>query len=346
MRILHMCFGKEGGAERFFVNLVQAFDRRGGIEQRFIIRPNRTWRRHIVEIGPTIENNYNYLSLSRWWLRAEYRRIIRTWEPDVVFAWAPRAGRLQQKKPEGPLKIVRLGDFPPHLDHFQNCDVIVANTPAITEHVRQLGWDRPSTTITNFARPVRPEPVQRHDFETPEDAFLVATAGRFVPRKGMDAAVRAVSKVPGAWLWIMGDGEEKDSLHGLVNDLGIADRVRFLGWVDEPVHKFAAADAVIFPSRHEPLGNVVLDAWQARRPVVATRSEGPGWFMRDEVDGLLTDIDDVEAMAAGLSRLQSDPQLREQFGSAGHARLQSFFGEDAIVDAYLELFRTKTEAAS
>ncbi|WP_341862794.1 glycosyltransferase [Gymnodinialimonas sp. 57CJ19] len=338
LRILNICFGKEGGAERFFVNLAQAFHRRGGIEQRFIIRPDRTWRRHIVEIGPTIENNYRYLSLSRWWLRAEYRRIIKDWKPDVVFAFAPRAGRLQQNVP-GPLKVVRLGDFPPHLKHFRNNDMIVSNTPAITDHVKSLGWKKPAETITNFARPVKAQPISRAETDTPEGAFVVAAAGRFVNRKGLDMAIRAVARMPGTILWLMGDGEERQALEALAVKEGVADRVRMLGWVDEPVHHFAAADAVLFPSRHEPLGNVVLDAWQAGMPVVAARSEGPGWFIRDGIDGILTEIDDLDAMVAGLRALQDDDNLRQRYGAAGRERLATFFSEDAIVDAYLAAFR-------
>ncbi len=338
LRILHICFGKEGGAERFFVNLAQALDRRGGVDQRFIIRPDRTWRRHIVALGPTIENNYRYLSLSRWWLRAEYRRIIRNWNPDVVFAWAPRAGRLQQAI-EGPLKIVRLGDFPHHLKHFRNCDVIVSNTPAITDHVRGLGWEKPALTITNFARPVTPIRVDRAAHDTPEKAFVVAAAGRFVNRKGLDLAIRAVARVSNAWLWLLGDGPEKAALEALVQAEGIGDRTRMLGWVDEPVHHFAAADVVLFPSRHEPLGNVVLDAWQAGAPVVATRSEGPGWFIRDGVDGIMAEIDDLDGLVAGLTTLKTDEVARARFSAAGKDRLATFFGEDAIVDAYLDLFQ-------
>lgn len=336
LRILHICFGKEGGAERFFVNLATALDQRGGVEQRFIIRPDRTWRRHIAKFGPLVENNNRLLS--RPWLRVQCRRIIRDWKPDVVFAWAPHAARLQQDMP-GPLKIVRLGDFPKDLGYFQQCDVIVSNTPAITDHVRALGWDKPARTITNFARPIEPVPVRRADHDTSEDAFVIAAAGRFVTIKGLDMAIRAVARVPNAVLWLMGDGPQKQALEALVQSEGVADRVRMLGWVDEPVHHFAAADVVLFPSRHEPLGNVGLDAWQAGKPLVSTRSEGPGWYIRDGVDGILTDIDDLDAMVAALCALQVDPALRARYAEAGRARLQTFFGEDAIVAAYMDLFR-------
>ena len=60
-RVLHFHFGKEGGAERFFVNLSRAFAKRG-IEQKFFIRPNRTWEAQIAELGPVIRNNFSRLS--------------------------------------------------------------------------------------------------------------------------------------------------------------------------------------------------------------------------------------------------------------------------------------------
>ncbi|UWQ95351.1 glycosyltransferase [Rhodobacteraceae bacterium M385] len=338
LRLFSICLRKEGGAERFFVNLAQAFDRRGEIEQRFIIRPVRTWRRRIVEIGPTIENNHRFLPLTRFWLRAAYRRILRDWHPDVLFSFEPHAARFQQSI-KGSLKVERFGDYPTTIGHLGDSDIIVSNTPAITDHVKALGWTKPAKTITNFARPVKAQPISRAEADTPEGAFVVAAAGRFVKRKGLDMAIRAVARMPGTILWLMGDGEEKQALEALAVKEGIADRVRMLGWVDEPVHHFAAADAVLFPSRHEPLGNVVLDAWQAGMPVVAARSEGPGWFIRDGVDGILTEIDDLDAMVAGLRSLQDDDSLRQRYGAAGRERLTTFFSEDAIVDAYLAAFR-------
>jgi glycosyltransferase involved in cell wall biosynthesis len=335
-RVLHIHFGKEGGAERFFVNLAKALDKRG-VEQRFAIRPNRTWAGEITPLGPTIFNNYRYLSLSRFYLEWQLRRVCREWQPDAILAWMPRAARAIPDWPDA-VKMARLGDFPQHLNHFARCDALIGNTPAIVSHCERKGWSRPGLVISNFARPVQPMPVDRAAHNTPKDAFLIAAAGRFVNRKGLDLAIRATARIDGAHLWLIGDGKERPALEALVQSEGIADRTRFIGWVDEPVHHLASADAVAFPSRHEPLGNVVLDAWQAGRPVVATRSEGPGWFLRDGIDGVLTEIDDLDAMVAGLKALQADPDLRATFGAAGRARLDEMFSEDAVVDAYIAAF--------
>jgi len=81
-----MHFGKEGGAERFFVNLAQAFGDRG-IEQRFVIRPGRSFRDELAALGSVIENNYRRLSLSAPFLTRRIHRTIREWKPHVVMAW-------------------------------------------------------------------------------------------------------------------------------------------------------------------------------------------------------------------------------------------------------------------
>ncbi len=336
-RVLHIHFGKEGGAERFFVNLAKAFDRRG-VEQRFAIRPNRSWEGEIAPLGPIIRDNYRYLSLSRFWLERKLRQTCRTWQPDAILAWMPRAARAIPDWPDA-VKMTRLGDFPQHLNHFRRCDALVGNTPDIITHCQGLGWDKPGLVISNFARPVAPRPVDRAAHDTPADAFLIAAAGRFVNRKGLDLAIRATARIDGAYLWLIGDGKERPALEALTAEQGITDRTRFIGWVDEPIHHLAAADTLAFPSRHEPLGNVILDAWQARVPVVCTRSEGPGWFFRDGTDGIMVEIDDLNGMTAGLQRLVDDPALRARYAAAGPARLAEMFSEDAVVDAYLAAFR-------
>jgi glycosyltransferase involved in cell wall biosynthesis len=336
MKVLHLHFGKEGGAERFFVNLVTEFGIRG-VEQRFVIRPRRSWRSEIDHLGPIIENSYSRILPSSLLLQWRVKRLCQIWQPDAVMAWMPRAARLMPDYPNA-VKLTRLGDFPRHLNHFRRCDVLVGNTPDIGAHCQGLGWTRPMLTISNFPRPVAPAPVPRARLNTPDDAFLICGAGRFVPRKGMDLLVRAAAKIPGAWLWLVGDGVERQTLEALARETGMWERTRFVGWVKEPAHYLASADVVGMPSRHEPLGNVVLEAWQAGVPVVSTRSEGPNWYMRDGWDGLLTDIDDLDAFAAALLRIRDDRSLARSLVTGAKRTLADQFSIDGIVSRYLDLF--------
>ena len=335
-KVLHVHFGKDGGAERFFVSLAQALGERG-IEQRFVIRPRRTWRNEIEALGPIIENHYRYLSPSRPLLIWQLRRMLRKWRPDAIMAWKPRGARLTSCWPEA-VKLARLGDFPRHLKHYRDCDALVGNLPGIGDRCKELGWTRPMSIITNFPPGITARPVVRAVLDTPEDAFLISGAGRFVPRKGFDLLIRAAARIPDAWLWLIGDGEERPALEALAREVGMSGRTRFAGWIEEPIHHIAATDVFGMPSRHEPLGNVILEAWQARVPVVATRSEGPSWYMVDGENGALVDIDDLDAFAAAVGRLQSDRAFAEKLIAGGRARLEKMFSRDRIVDQYLDLF--------
>ena len=335
-RVLHVQYGKEGGAERFFVTLARAFARRG-LEQSFVVRPRQSWEGAVRALGPTAAPPYPVPTLSAPILRRWLQRRCARLRPDVVMGWAPRAARMVPAMP-GVLTVARMGDFPKRLDEFAGMDALVGNMPGIASHVRTLGWTKPVVTIPNFARGVDPEPPPRAAMGTPDDAFVVVGGGRFVHRKGMDLLIRAAAQVTDAWLWLVGDGEDRAMLEALARESGVMERTRFLGWVEEPIHLFAAADVLVMPSRHEPFGNIALEGWQAGVPVVSTRSEGPDWYMTDGADGLLVEIDDEAALADRLARLKGDPALRARLAAGGRAALATRFTEDAVVDAYLRLF--------
>jgi len=336
-KVIHFHFGKEGGAERFFVKLAHALDRRG-VQQRFIIRPGRSWDAQIAPLGPVIRNNFSRLSPASLLLHWQADRWVKQWRPDAVMTWMPRAGRLLHAWP-AVVKLNRMGDFPKNLKHFSHCDVLVGNVPGIAATCRDLGWSKPVLTISNFTPVMEAAAVPRAAHDTPEGVFLVAAGGRFQPRKALDIAIRAIALVPYAWLWLIGDGKLRGDLERLAAGLGVADRVRFVGWVDDPSHHIAAADAFLLPSRHEPLGNILLEAWAVGVPSVATRSDGPAWFMRDGVDGLMADVDDAAGIAAALCRIRDDPVAARGYAAAARARLDEMFSEEAICRDYMRSFR-------
>ena len=214
--------------------------------------------------------------------------------------------------------------------------------PGIGERCRNLGWEKRVEIISNFPKRVTPVAVSRSEMDTPDDAFVVSGAGRFVPRKGMDVLVRATAKLDNAWLWLVGEGKEKDNLVAIAKEVGMSERLRFCGWQKEPAHYLAASDVFCMPSRHEPLGNVVLEAWNLGLPVVSSRSEGPSWFMRDGENGLMVDIDDVDGFANAFTRLRDDGRLCGTIVKGGNHSLANEFSKKTITDQYLDLFTGKT----
>lgn len=344
MKVLHFHFGKDGGAERFFVHLINGLAK-AGVEQKIIIRPDRVWRREVDPSIEIIESNFRTFSLDRILLPIRVRGLIQSWKPDSVLGWMPKGAKLAPNEP-GPLKLVRLGDYPESLEKFRNIDVVVCNTPGIASHVKKLGWARGVTVISNFTDPERVEPIDRSVLDTPEDAYLISSMGRFVPRKGFDTILRALPKLPGAYFWAIGGGEQEENLRKLARELGVEERVRFAGWQADPRPYVSASDAFIMASSHEPLGNVILEAWAQGVPVVSTRAEGPSWFMTDSKDGLMVDIGDADAMAAAVQRLQSDDMLARSLVSGASETLASRFSKDSVVRAYMDLFRSKNPGLS
>ena len=335
-KIVHMHFGKEGGAERFFVNLVKAFADRGA-EQRFVTRPNRLWHDDIAPLGPITTTHYRRLSLTSPIIAWRVRRMIAAWQPDVIMAWMSRSSRMIPTYPSA-VRLTRLGDYPRHLRNFRRNDLIVANTPGIAQACRDLGWARPVHVVSNFAKQITVSPVLRAEHATPEHAFVIAGVGRFIGRKGFDTLISAAARIPDAWLWLAGTGDHEAELRAQANALGIGDRVRFWGWLEEPMHMVASADCFVMPSRHEPLGNVILEAWHVGVPVVSTATEGPQWFVRDGKDALLIPIGDDVAMAKAIKRIRADPDLRAHLVAGGRATLGAHFTKARVVDRYFEIF--------
>jgi glycosyltransferase involved in cell wall biosynthesis len=166
--------------------------------------------------------------------------------------------------------------------------------------------------------------------------------GRLHENKGFDVLLAALARVPDLHLWLAGEGPLRGDLESQAAALGVAGRVRFLGWRDDVPALLAAADFLVSSSRHEPLGNVVIEAWAAERAVIATASAGPRELIRDGESGLLAPIEDAAALAAALARLAADPALRARLAAGGHAAYAAQFTESAVVRRYQDFFAAVT----
>jgi glycosyltransferase involved in cell wall biosynthesis len=337
MKILHFHFGKDGGAEHFFINLAHAMAQRG-VDQKVVIRPQRRWRSDIEQVAEiAAESHFRNASYHRLWLPMRVRSLINRWQPDAILAWMSRAGHLLPRSATC-LRCVRLGDYPDRLTQFRHADMLICNTPGILDRVRDLGWKRDARVITNFTRTSRVAAVPRETLDTPQGVPLISSVGRLIPRKGFDVLVRAIAGIPDAYLWILGEGPEEGALRALAGQLGVANRVRFAGWRHDPRPFVAASDISAMASRHEPLGNVILEGWAQGVPVVATRSEGPSWIIQNGDNGILVDIDDHEGFASAFRLLLADSQLTAKVVAGGEASLRGRFSEDSVVAEYLDAF--------
>jgi glycosyltransferase involved in cell wall biosynthesis len=325
-----MAGAPHGGAEAFFTRLAIALAA-AGEEQRLLIRRDGERAAALRRAGiATIELPFRGpLDL---WTRWRFRQEIARYHPRVVLTWMSRATMLC---PRGDfVHVARLGGYY-DLKYYRGCDHLVGNTRDIVAYLVRAGWpeDR-AHYLPNFAAAERAAAVARAGLATPEGAPLALALGRLHPNKGFDVLLEAVALVPGLHLWLAGEGDRRAALERQAERLGVAPRVRFLGWRDDVPALLAAADFLVCPSRHEPLGNVVIEAWAASVPVVATTSAGPGALLSDGATGLLVPIEDAPSLAAAMARLMGDAALRERLGRAGHAAYEAEFGTARVVSLY------------
>lgn len=335
MRILNiMSGGKAGGAETFFVSLVLAL-RDAGHESRAVIRSHPE-RAALIESGGVTPLQLPFRKWFDFSTKAALKREIDAFRPDVVMTWMSRASAIC---PTGDfLRLARLGGYYP-IKNFQNCDHLICNTTDLIDHVVKSGWPAERAHyLANFARIETAPPMARATFDTPEDAPLILALGRLHPSKALDVLLKALAIETRPYLWIGGEGDLRQELEALATDLGIAERVRFLGWRNDKAALFGAADLCAFPSRIEPFGNVVLDAWGYGRPIVAAASTGPAELLRDNEDGLLVPVDDPSALAAAIGRTIDEDGLAERLVAAGRQRFDAEFTEAACVQRYVSLF--------
>ncbi|WP_438027733.1 glycosyltransferase family 4 protein [Sorangium sp. So ce233] len=219
-------------------------------------------------------------------------------------------------------------------------------TPArrAREEVRaELGFDAGAAS----APAASPEAAAPAPAAASGGVFLGIMPAAFHPVKGHDVLLRALARLRDrgvvVTVLIVGDGDERDRIHGLARELGIHGKeARFLGFRKDVPDLLAAADFFVLPSRDEGLPLAVLEAMARRLPVVVTPVGGVPEVVRNEQHGLLVPVDAPDALADAIERLARDPALGRRLGEAGHVRVRDDFSFEKMTRKYEQLYFSLT----
>jgi glycosyltransferase involved in cell wall biosynthesis len=171
----------------------------------------------------------------------------------------------------------------------------------------------------------------------PEDALVVLSPRRLVPKNGVEYLVRAAPAViqsqPKARFLLLGDGPEAANLRSTAQRLGVGDALHFVGTVpnDRMSEYYACADVVAVPSLVEATSIAALEAMASGKPVVSTDVGGLPDVVLDGATGLLVKPRDPAALAGALSRVLQDGNMRRRLGASARRRAHETFGWDTIV---------------
>jgi glycosyltransferase involved in cell wall biosynthesis len=333
-----MAGARHGGAEIFFVRLAAALQR-AGETQRVLVRRDPARSLALRDAGISLIE-LRFGGLFDIATRTGFRREIAAWRPDIVLTWMSRATAMC---PTGDfVHVGRLGGYY-DLQYYRRCQHLIGNTRAIVDYAVSQGWPRERMHyLPNFVPDLRATPDAGGPALQRPHAPLALALGRLHPNKGFDLLLDALATTDDIHLWIAGEGPLRDDLARQADRLCLNGRVRFLGWREDVPALMRTADFLVCPSRHEPFGNVVIEAWAAGLPVVATASDGPAALIEDGSSGLLVPLPEeaggAEALADAMQQLAGNAELRVRLAQGGRAAYEASFTEGAVVGRYRAFF--------
>lgn len=348
-RSLHVIGGKHlGGAERFFIRLVNALARHGQPVAAVTVAGGEI--AHAIDAAV---RHYHAPMLGVWdvYSRRKINRAIADFRPDVVQTYMGRATRIVHLPNDRlPVHLARLGGYY-NLKGYRHAHAWVGNTHGIRDYLTAHGLpvDRVHV-IGNFVdTPERLAPAAldalRHQLGL-DGCRVILGLGRLHPNKGWSDLLQAFAKLPPSvsggmpsHLLMVGDGPLRKELEALSERLGIATRVHWIGWKNDPAPYYQLADIFVCASAHEPLGNIILEAWANRALIVSTRAQGPLELMQDGVNGLLAPLVDAAGLAEVLrTALALEADHKARLIEAGYAEVTHRYSEAAIVSDYIALY--------
>lgn len=161
----------------------------------------------------------------------------------------------------------------------------------------------------------------------PAESLLVGAVGRLAPEKAFDVLMRSIRQLVDRGvdvrLVIVGEGDDRTRLEGLVRELALQDRVRLPGWQSDVRSYFQAMDVFALSSLREGLPNVVLEAMALEVPVIATRIAGIPRLIQDGRNGFLIEPGDLPGLTRSLNGLLTNPGLRDLLRTAARRTIET-----------------------
>lgn len=291
----------------------------------------------------------------------ELRRLIRRQQPDVLHTHTSKAGttgrvaallsgRARPRAVHTFHGHVLTGYFDPRREWLfrliertlaHATDRIVAVSEQVRDDLIRLRIAPPGKiTVIHYgfdldARVSKsPDAVRERRAGGDPDDFVIGWAGRLSEIKRPLDLVRVAAAVPRSRLVLAGDGELRPAVERLVDELGLTERVRFLGYVEDMGSWYGTFDALLLTSANEGAPVVAIEALAAGVPVVATDAGGTRTVVDDGETGYLVPVGAVDELAERIRRLADDAELRARFGAEGAARMRERFSVARMADEF------------
>ncbi|MCU1278896.1 MAG: hypothetical protein JWM53_2442, partial [bacterium] len=240
---------------------------------------------------------------------------------------------------------------------IEQSDGVTAPSDYLAQATRDnFGTTRAIEVIPNFVDTDRFSPFGLRDGLSPGSAspppaepLMIVHSSNFRPLKRVDDVLAVFTRVRRARrcrLALLGDGPDRPRIEAEVRARGLADDVSFLGEQLDVVATLRRAHAFLLPSETESFGLAALEALACGVPVVATRAGGLPEVVRENEDGFLLPVGDVDAMAAAVGHILDDAALHRRLSATARAGAVSRFSRAPMVTRYEEYYERVISSSS
>tara|TARA_A100001015_G_C15042166_1_gene740472 strand:- start:97 stop:1119 length:1023 start_codon:yes stop_codon:yes gene_type:complete len=324
---------KQGGAELFSCRLAIALNAYN-LNQAVVLRENGPYVNTLSSTIPCFPIPFR--GLIDLHSKRKLKQIIKNFSPDIVLSYMSRASQLvsQLNRSKNYIHIARLGGYY-DLKYYRHCDHFIVNTKDLADYLLKQGIAHERVHhLYNFANQTPGKKMACNASKK-----LIVAVGRLHKNKAFDTLIHAIQHCNNTILWIAGEGPEREHLSNIITQLKLTDRVSLLGWVKRPEDLIASCDLFVCPSRHEPLGNVILEAWAQQKPILCTQSQGGTELIEHGETGWLVPIDQPKKMTAAIQTLLSNNDLLNTLALNGWQHYHQYFSESVITQQYVNLFK-------
>jgi glycosyltransferase involved in cell wall biosynthesis len=349
MKILNIMLGRGlGGIEQAFLDYAGALKSQG-FEVINVTSIFAKVNLRLTQPSCKLPNIGTWDFLSRICLKA----LIQIIKPDAVIAHGRRAIKFTKFHP----LIGVAHNY--NIKDLLSCDYIIALTNHMKDHLRHdFPEDRIAVIPNMVSSSLRASVNERGNPAYATDKMdcrvgskapprndcnsktKIGTFGRFVKKKGIDVFLQSLALLKEAdykfEAVIGGDGEEKESLVKLRDDLNLTTDVKFVGWVSNKEEFFQNIDIFCLPSLHEPFGIIILEAMSYRVPIISTKTEGPSEILEDKKSALLVDVNSPEGLSKAIARLIDDQEQAQVYADYAYARVQNHYSTDVVAKKLCE----------
>lgn len=277
----------------------------------------------------TLKNSGHYDPIASW----KARELIRACGIDAVIAHSGRAIHMLKRAAPSSVPVIAF-NHSHNIKRTLKADAFFCITPYMKQIVDQAtGGRKPSYVISN-AVTVPPDEILSSG--CPDRPFTFGFIGRMALNKDLPTLLEAAAVLArqGACFRLLlgGDGEERPMLERKVDELAIRDRVEFAGWVgpEKKTEFFNDCDVICSPSEWDTQPLMVLEALAWGKALVATDVPGPSSCYEDRKTALVVPPKDPASMAAAMSRLMTDSELRERLGKNGRQQAQAEYADEEV----------------